>query len=133
MESLGGHQINASQAVAPNADGTMDVLFCNDAGGVGRVSRDGDIVWRASEAPGLFNCTPVVADVNYDGQDEVLFCDMSGGIHIYTLTGDKIGTLYEHGGIEGIPFVFDVDGDSNVELVVPSVDGWISCYRLTVD
>lgn len=124
--------MDAGQAATLNDNGTMDVFFANDPGWIGRVEKEGNTIWRADEAPALFNSTPVVADVNYDDVDEVLFFDMAGGIHIYTLDGDKIGTLYELGGIEGIPLIQDIDNDGYIELVVPSVDGWISCYRLTV-
>lgn len=85
-----------------------------------------------------FNSSPQLADVNYDGVQEIVACNQQAAIMVYSQKGQRISTFTlpsrpagTQVGIEGIPYIGDINGDGLLEFVVPSVDGYMTCYQFT--
>ena len=60
----------------------------------------------------------------------VTFGDMEGSLHcVDVATGGVIGSLRLAGGIEGVPWYGDLDGDGHAELVVTTTAGEVRAWR----
>lgn len=126
----------------PRNDGSnlIDVFFVGDAGFCSLMDFTGLTLWQDNRgdtnAFAGFNCSPQLADVNYDGQKEIIACNQQGGILVYDTSGNRLATFVLPSrvgsgqvGIEGIPYIGDINNDGLLEFVISSVDGYVYCYQ----
>lgn len=114
--------IKAPQVADINQDGMVEVVICDDKGGVWAVAgRDGSLIWTYSTGARTRN-TAAIWDVNNDGRMEVIvpsnagatFCfDGIEGYPIWNVTGSGGGCS---------PVVADMEGDGDWEIIV-NMDG----------
>ena len=111
---------------------TPRVFTGGDSGTAWSFDKDLDTMWARPLAPQAINSSPIFHDLRAVGSPSVMIGDMRGTLHcVDAKTGMPVGALYFKGGIEGLPYYGDLDGDSFAEIVVTTTDGYVDCYRLT--
>ena len=85
-----------------------------------------------------FFSSPAIADINGDGDSEIILSTASANGNVYAWQGDgslmpgwpqSAGTYNKGGAYLSSPVVGDLDGDSDMEIVVGGVDGSIYAWH----
>jgi len=103
-----------------NGDGELEVVFCDDKGGVWAVSgRGGWEIWRYFTGRQT-RTTPACGDVNGDGEIEVVVTSDSGVFCIDGTEGKPIWHADTGPCGKSSPVIADLDGDGALEIVAKS-------------
>lgn len=112
-----------------NNDGKLEFAYGGDSGWVYCCDENCETLWRHNIGT-YINSSSNKADVNYDGNDEILVNDMNGTISILdAMNGRLLHELNCHGAVEGTPTIGDFDNDSNIEMVVTTLNNYLEVYR----
>ena len=126
--TLAGNDIDAGVALFDNGNGTFNVISVGDAGFIVCLDYNMNVLWRIASGL-LFNSTPQVAYIQE--QQVIIACDMAGAVTIISGTGTLLSQFHVKGGIEGTPYIGDVNGDGYQEMMITTLDGNVYLYRLT--
>lgn len=105
-----------------------DFVVAGAAGIIQRFDSDCESIWRYN-IKGSVSADTVKGDINYDSIDELLVADETGQITALTPNGGFLGTQLIRGGIHGTPVLSDLDSDSQLEMIIPSIDGYVEMWR----
>jgi hypothetical protein len=119
--------------VTSSGGANIRVLTGGDSGGAWSFRSNLETAWQQQSSNVAINSSPIAHNVTGATNGMAfLIGDMRGTLFCYdAFTGAPIGRLYHKGGIEGWPLYADIDGDGKMELVVTTIDGWITCWRFT--
>jgi len=117
-----------------SGDGYMDVINVSYDGGVQLLDgRNGISLWRRHLGAEV-QAPPLLYDFNQDGTLDVLAVDVEGRLHIASgVEGRMLLEGYVVEGSDGVavsPVLGDLNGDGQVDLVLVSGNGLISCLTL---
>lgn len=129
-EDIGADIDCAAMPVHMPGQGSHRIVTGCDAGKLWCIDGSGRTVWRQPLSTRPINSSAVVHDVLGRGSPAVLIGDMEGSLHcVDVATGGVIGSLRLAGGIEGVPWYGDLDGDGHAELVVTTTAGEVRAWR----
>lgn len=126
--ALAGNDIDAGCALLPLPGGGFDVVMASDPGWLACLDSGMNIKWRKMTGM-LHNATPRV--VPFDTGQMILSFDMGGGITAHDPGGVLLGQYFVKGGIEGTPYVGDIDGDGKLEMLVTTLDGNVYLLKIS--
>lgn len=121
-------ETNSRATVFDYEPGKKAVVFGGLAGFVYCLDSQANTIWRTYLAANMRGSTTVL-DINSDGHDEILVPDMMGTLTILAKHGKELGQVHVKGGIEGTPLAGDLDGDGKIEVLLTSLDGYVSMIR----
>ena len=116
-------EITSSAALSTFSGGSL--FFGASSGFLYGIQLDGSLL------PGFpvytvesFSTAPVLADLNYDGQHEILLFSDSGNLLAFQLDGSEMEfDIHLSSGLKSSPWVGDLDGDSDVEILAGTENG----------
>jgi len=113
-----------------NADGRLDIVVGDLAGGLFCIAHDGREVWATGIAA-TTECAPAIADLDGDGRLEITVGDTGGAITCFDSTGQLVWQFEAPNKIAATPLVADVNDDGALELVVGCTDNRVYCFSLS--
>jgi hypothetical protein len=126
--TLPGNDIDSGTALYDNGNGTYNIVSAGDAGFIVALDYNLNVLWR--QATGLlFNSTPQIIYV--EEQQLIAVCDMAGAVTFLNGSGTILSQFHVKGGIEGTPYIGDVNGDGFQEMLITTIDGNVFLYRIT--
>lgn len=125
--TLAGNDIDAGCALIPNIDGTFDILMVGDPGFIVKFDKELNVKWRRLTGL-LHNSTPQVVTIGVT--QVIVACDMSGGVSFYSVDGELLSQFHVRGGIEGTPYIGDIDNDGLVEMLITTIDGYVYLIKI---
>lgn len=125
--ALGGDDIDSGVALYDTGFGTYNIIMGNDPGFVVSLDYNLNVLWRLSTGL-LINSTP---EIFYVGTTQLIaLFDMAGGVTLIQGDGTILSQFHVKGGIEGTPYISDVNNDGYPEMLITTIDGNVFLYSI---
>jgi len=113
-----------------DGDGTKEVVVAIERGSIHAYYADGS-VYGINPSPDIITTFLAIGDINNDQADDIIFCTdkqlvLLDGHTLTPLPGVPFSADDE---ILGAPLLFDINGDSHLEIIFGSKDGWLYCVN----
>jgi hypothetical protein len=128
FSSVSGNDIDAGVALYNNGNGTYNTISVGDGGFIVCLDPNMNVLWRIATSL-FYNSTPQIAYIQ--GQQIIVVCDMAGSVSFISGNGSILSQFHVKGGIEGTPYIGDVNSDGFMEILITTLDGYVYLYKIS--